>query len=126
MARMRHRVRASTNSTGRTIMRDRRLHRTFRLLPLALAIAATMPASAGIGVGADLWRGNRLYPNAGASSEPPDERGTSWLTPGQRRTPTGNLYMCPAEPPQTRVHGEWISYGVIEVGAVVTSGDDHN
>jgi len=64
-----------------------------------------MPASADSGVGVDLWRGNRLDPNAGASSEPPDARGTSWLTPGQRRTPTGNLYMCPAEPPQTRVHG---------------------
>lgn len=107
-------------------MRDCRLHRTLRLLPLALAIAATMPAGADSGVGVDLWRGNRLDPNAGASSEPLDARGTSWLAPGQRRTPTGNLYMCPAEPPQTRERGEWISYGVIEVGAVATSGDDHN
>ena len=107
-------------------MRDCRPHRTLRLLPLALAIAAAMPAGADSGVGVDLWRGNRLDPNAGASGEPRDARGTSWLAPGQRRTPTGNLYMCPAEPPQTRERGEWISYGVIEVGAVATSGDDHN
>jgi hypothetical protein len=46
--------------------------------------------------------------------------------PGQHRTPTGNLYMCPAEPPVVTDHDEWQSYGVLEIGYVGTSGDDDN
>ncbi len=34
-------------------------------------------------------------PTAGAASETIDARGTSWLTDGVHRSPTGNLYMCP-------------------------------
>ena len=86
-----------------------------------------MPAAqADSGVGVDTWRANRLHPDADASIAAPDARGTTWLAPGQRRTPTGNLYMCPAESPEVREHGDWIGYGVVEVGAIATSGDDHN
>lgn len=107
-------------------MRDCLPHRTLRLLPLALAIAAAMPAHADSGVGVDTWRANRLHPDAGVSIGAPDERGTSWLAPGQRRTPSGNLYQCPIEPAATRERGDWIGHGVLEVGAIATSGDDHN
>ena len=62
-------------------MRDRRLHRTLRPLPLVLAIGAAMPACADSGVGVDTWRANRLHPDAGVSISAPDTRGTSWLAP---------------------------------------------
>ena len=89
------------------------------LLSVALARADT-------GVGVDTWRANKLDPTAGAASQDNDERGTSWLTPGEHRSPSGNLYMCPAEPPDVSGHGEWISYGTLEIGGVATGGDDDN
>ncbi|HET7924772.1 MAG TPA: MtrB/PioB family outer membrane beta-barrel protein, partial [Rhodanobacteraceae bacterium] len=97
-------------------------------LPLtwtALALACSL-ARADTGVGVDTWRANKLDPTAGAASRDDDERGTSWLTPGVHRSPTGNLYMCPAEPPDVSGHGEWISYGTLEIGGVATGGDDDN
>src|SRR4051794_30119154 len=63
-------------------------------------------AHADTGVGVDTWRANKLDPTAGAASQDIDERGTSWLTAGQHRSPTGNLYMCPAESPEVSEHGE--------------------
>ena len=69
---------------------------------------------------------NKLDPAAGAASETRDAHGTSWLADGVHRSPTGNLYMCPAESPETSAHGDWISYGTLEIGAVATSGDDGN
>jgi hypothetical protein len=83
-------------------------------------------AHADTGVGVDTWRANKLDPTAGAAQQTADERGTSWLKAGESRSPTGNLYMCPAEPPATSPHGDWISYGVLQVGAIGTSGDDDN
>ena len=83
-------------------------------------------AHADTGVGVDTWRANKLDPTAGAATQDNDERGTSWLTPGVHRSPTGNLYMCPAEPPEVSEHGEWISYGTLEIGGVATGGDDEN
>ena len=92
----------------------------------ALALCSTL-AIADTGVGVDTWRANKLDPTG--ESDPfqgPDPRGTSWLVPGQHRTPTGNLYMCPAEPPVVTDHGEWQTYGVLEIGYLGTSGDDNN
>ena len=107
-------------------MRKNRMHGAIRRLPLAFALASTASAHADSGVGVDTWRGNALDPDAGAGFVTPDSRGTSWLTAGQQRTPTGNLYLCPKEPPQPAQHGEWLFYGVLDVGAVATGGDDHN
>jgi hypothetical protein len=89
------------------------------LLACAFAYADT-------GVGVDTWRANKLDPTAGAASRDNDERGTSWLTDGEHRSPTGNLYMCPAEPPDVSEHGDWVSYGVLQIGGVATGGDDNN
>jgi hypothetical protein len=83
-------------------------------------------ARADTGVGVDTWRANKLDPGAGAAAQTRDARGTSWLIDGVHRSPTGNLYLCPAEPPETSTHGDWISYGTIGIGAVATSGDDGN
>jgi hypothetical protein len=102
--------------------------KTQALLPLtltALSLACSL-ARADTGVGVDTWRANKLDPTAGAASQDNDGRGTSWLTPGVHRSPTGNLYMCPAEPPDVSEHGEWISYGTLEIGGVATGGDDKN
>jgi hypothetical protein len=92
---------------------------------VGLAIGSAV-AFADTGVGVDTWRANKLDPTAGAATQDIDERGTSWLTAGQHRSPTGNLYMCPAEPPEVSDHGEWQSYGILEIGAVATGGDDDN
>jgi len=78
------------------------------------------------GVGVDTWRGNKLDPTAGTQSETPDERGTSWLVPGERRTPTGNLYPSPSEPPQPDQFGDWQGYGILQLGLLGTNGDDTN
>jgi putative beta-barrel porin MtrB/PioB len=107
---------------------------TYRLLasrPLVSSAACALAfagatAFADTGVGVDTWRGNKLDPTAGAASQDADPRGTSWLAAGQHRSPTGNLYMCPAEPPEVSEHGDWISYGTLEIGAVATGGDDKN
>ncbi|HEY6986104.1 MAG TPA: MtrB/PioB family outer membrane beta-barrel protein [Rhodanobacteraceae bacterium] len=92
---------------------------------LAFALACSL-AHADSGVGVDTWHANKLDPTAGAAQQDVDDRGTSWLTPDQHRSPTGNLYMCPAEPPEVSDHGEWQSYGVLEIGLVATGGDDDN
>jgi len=92
---------------------------------LSLSLACSF-ALADTGVGVDTWRANKLDPTAGAAGEERDDRGTSWLTPGQHRSPTGNLYMCPAEPPEVTDRGEWQSYGVLSIGAVATGGDENN
>jgi Putative outer membrane beta-barrel porin, MtrB/PioB len=75
------------------------------------------------GVGVDTWRGNVLDPTGGQASERCDEDGTSWLSPVVHRSPTGNLYDCPWEPPLVRALGDWEHYGVLELGYVNTGND---
>ena len=99
--------------------------RSFRLLPLVVAIGSSY-ALADTGVGVDTWRGNKLDPTAGAQSQMPDGRGTSWLAPGQHRSPTGNLYMCPAEAPEVDTFGRWIGYGSVQIGGIAAGGDHDN
>lgn len=95
-------------------------------LPLAITLLAALPAWADSGVGVDTWRGNKLDPTAGSSLQPCDERGTSWLLSGQRRSPTGNAYACPPTPPHADEHGDWQYYGVLQIGFLGTGGDDRN
>jgi hypothetical protein len=99
-----------------------------RLLPLALAFAlvVALPAWADSGVGVDLWNANPLHPEGRLASHC-DARGMSWLAPYSRRTPTGNLYSCPpAARAATEEDGDWQYHGVLQVGALATSGDDDN
>lgn len=107
-------------------MNPHRLHAVLRPLPLALAIFFALPAFADSEVGVDTWRGNKFDPNAGSQIDGCDPRGTSLMAPGQRRSPTGNLYNCPSPPPLLRKHGDWGTYGVIQFGLLGTSGDDRN
>lgn len=107
-------------------MSMQRLPLPLRALPVALALAFASSAVADSGIGVDTWRGTKLDPSAGAAGASADARGTSWLIDGQRRSPTGNLYMCPADMPQLDAFGQWVGYGILQVGALATSGDDHN
>lgn len=84
----------------------------------AMMLFSTAWADSGIGV--DTWRGNKLDPTAGQASEACDARGTTWLAPLQRRSPTGNLYDCPNEAPLAHEIGEWLYYGVLQVGYIGT------
>lgn len=92
--------------------------RPFRLLPLACL--ASVLAHADSGVGVDTWRANKLDPTGGKAGEACDARGTTWLSPLQHRTPTGNLYDCPAQPPQTHEIGDWLYYGDLQLGYIGT------
>src|SRR5690606_3332063 len=96
-----------------------------RLLPLALAVA--LPAWADSGVGVDLWNANPLHPEGRLASHC-DTRGMSWLAPYSRRTPTGNLHACPPEASTIAAdtYGDWQYHGVLQTGALATSGDDDN
>lgn len=107
-------------------MKPHRLHAVLYPLPLAVAIFLALPAHADSGVGVDTWRGNKLDPAAGSQIDGCDPRGTSRMDPGQRRSPTGNLYNCPSPPPLLKRHGDWESYGVVQFGLIGTSGDDQN
>src|ERR1700733_11278084 len=88
----------------------------------ALLLISTI-AWADSGVGVDTWRGHTLDPTGGQASERCDEDGTSWLSPVEHRSPTGNLYDCPWEPPLVRALGDWEHYGVLELGYVNTGND---
>ena len=78
------------------------------------------------GVGVDSWIANSLHTDAGSRLYPSDPRGTSLLRPGERRTPTGFLLMCPATPPQLDGTDDWQAWGVLEIGYLATSGDTEN
>ena len=75
------------------------------------------------GVGVDTWRANKLDPTGGEELQRTDADGTSWLEPGQHRSPTGNLYMVPREPPETDPLSDWLIYGNFELGWLHTSGE---
>lgn len=94
-------------------------------LPLALALALPGQAGADSGDGVDLAPGNALLAR-GLVDEANDARGTSWLRPGQRRSPAGNLYGCPLEVPTPEQLGEWTYDGRLQLGWIGTYGDTGN
>ena len=75
------------------------------------------------GVGVDTWRANKLDPTGGMASQRCDDDGTTWLSPLEHRSPTGNLYNCPPEPPLALALGDWVYYGVFDFGDVHAGGD---
>jgi hypothetical protein len=75
------------------------------------------------GVGVDTWRANKLDPTGNMASLICDEDGTSWLSPLQHRSPTGNLYNCPPETPLALALGDWLYYGDLGLG-YLHAGDD--
>lgn len=97
-----------------------------RSLLTAALLAAPPFAFADSGAGVDTWRASRLDPTAGRASDTPDARGTSWLRPGERRSPTGYLYQCPIETPALADAGDWRYAGHVQFGYLSTYGDDRN
>ena len=94
-----------------------------RLLTGLVLLGPATLAWADSGVGVDTWRGNKLDPTAGQATLPLDPDGTSWLEPGQHRSPTGNLYNePPAEPPAENL-SVWQIYGTFDVGYLHTTGE---
>jgi hypothetical protein len=89
----------------------------------AALVLIPLLAWADSGVGVDTWRANKLDPTGGMASQLCDEDGTSWLSPLEHRSPTGNLYNCPPESPLALALGEWLYYGDVELG-YVHAGDD--
>lgn len=92
-----------------------------RIAAALLLIPAFAWADSGVGV--DTWRANKLDPTGGMASQQCDEDGTSWLSPLEHRSPTGNLYNCPPEALPALAFGDWLHYGELELG-YVHAGDD--
>lgn len=75
------------------------------------------------GVGVDTWRANKLDPTGGMASQVCDDDGTTWLSPLEHRSPTGNLYNCPPESLRAIGLDDWVYYGVLDFGYVHSGGD---
>jgi len=99
------------------------LGRITRVVSIAVLLAAPTMSLADSGVGVDTWRANKLDPTGGQLLEPLDPNGTSWLTPGEHRSPTGNLYGDPPADPLTEPVSVWLVYGNFDVGYLHTSGE---
>jgi hypothetical protein len=80
-------------------------------------------ALADSGVGVDTWRANKLDPTGGMASQMCDDDGTTWLSPLEHRSPTGNLYNCPPDSPLALAFGDWLVYGELDFG-YVHAGDE--
>jgi hypothetical protein len=96
--------------------------RKLRLTPVAALLAVPVFVWADSGVGVDTWRASKLDPTGGQATEALDLDGTSWLEPGQHRSPTGNLYGTPTEQhPDTS--SVWLIYGTFDVGYLHATGE---
>src|SRR5258708_29742917 len=97
---------------------------TQKLKVTALVSLLTVPVLgwADTGVGVDTWRANKLDPTGGQATEVLDPDGTSWLAPGQHRSPTGNLYGTPAAEPHPETLSVWPIYGSFDIGYLHSTG----
>ncbi len=102
-------------------MRTRTMRKLRRTAALALlAVPATVWADSGVGV--DTWLANKLDPSGGQATKPLDPDGTSWLEPGQQRSPAGNLNGTPTEEPHPETLSVWQIYGTFDVGYLHATG----
>ena len=107
-------------STGQS---PRAANRILGLIALAPLLSVPVFGWADSGVGVDTWRANKLDPTGGQATEALDPDGTSWLVPGQHRSPTGNLYGTPTEELNPETLSVWQIYGTFDVGMLHTSGE---
>jgi len=100
-----------------------------RLAPLGLAVLAAlwaMPALAqDSGVGVDLHFGNALSPSGTATNACSPE-GTSLIIQQRKRTPSGQLYLCPPDLglPRPVSSGQWQFIGSLGLGYLVVNDDE--
>ena len=97
--------------------------RKLRITPFAALLAVPVFVWADSGVGVDTWRANKLDPTGGQATEALDPNGTSWLEPGEHRSPTGNLYETPTQEPHPDNLSVWLIYGTFDIGYLHTSGE---
>ena len=97
-------------------------HKIPKLSGAALLLALSKSGWADSGVGVDTWHANILDPTGGELTQPLDANGTSWLAPGQHRSPSGNLYGVPLEEPKPDNLSVWLIYGTFDVGYLHTTG----
>jgi hypothetical protein len=92
---------------------------------LLVAMLLLLPAAgwSDSGVGVDTWRASKLDPTGGEELQAPDTDGTSWLEPGQHRSPTGSLYMIPRQPAESENLSDWLVYGTFDLGYLHTGGE---
>jgi len=102
---------------------DTHAMRKLRLAAAAALLAVPVLVWADSGVGVDTWRANKLDPTAGQATETLDPDGTSWLEPGQHRSPTGNLYLTPTQTPHPDTLSVWQIYGTFDLGYLHTSSE---
>lgn len=92
-------------------MQQRFRHLSLTAFGVALiAVGSLIPAAAqDSGVGTDLHFGNSLQPE-GLVPLACDPDGMSWLTAARKRTPSGQLYLCPPDFTQPRAleSGDWL------------------
>src|ERR1700677_1266928 len=89
--------------------------RKFALAPAIILLVAPALSWGDTGVGVDTWRANKLDSTGGQATEVLDPDGTSWLEPGQHRSPTGNLYGKPTDEPNLEHLSVWLFYGTFDV-----------
>jgi hypothetical protein len=118
---MRPRARVSINEEQVASMTSNNAKRMGGIGAALLLIPAIALADSGVGV--DTWRADKLDPTGGMASQRCDDDGTTWLSPLEHRSPTGNPYDCPPEPPLAQAFNDWLYYGVLDFGYVHT-GDD--
>src|SRR5277367_6892337 len=107
-------------STSCTQM-DTHAMRKLRLTPVLALLAVPVFVWADSGVGVDTWRANKLDPTGGQATTAIDPNDTSWLEPGAHRSPTGNLYPTPTQPPHPYNLNEWQVYGTFDIGYLHSS-----
>lgn len=99
---------------------------SFTRAALPLAVLMALSASSRADSGGGPVSGNTLPARAIGANGTPDARGTSWLRPGQRRSPSGHRYSCPLEPPALWEIGGWEAGGRVQLGWIGAYGDADN
>jgi hypothetical protein len=102
---------------------DTHVLRKLRLASVGALLATPVFVWADSGVGVDTWRANKLDPTGGQATEVLDPNGTSWLEPGQHRSPTGNLYGSPTQELHPENLSVWLVYGTFDLGYLHTTGE---
>ena len=97
--------------------------RKLRMTTAVALLAVPAFAWGDSGVGVDTWLANKLDPTGGQANKPIDPNGTSWLEPGQHRSPTGNLYPVPTDTIHPMTVGGWLAYGSFDIGYIGVGGE---
>lgn len=104
-----------------------------RVLPASPGLALLAVCAFGLahaqdsGVGVDLHFGNSLQPQ-GLAPLACDPDGMSWLSAARKRTPSGQLLLCPPEfsQPRASASGNWLFDGTLGLGYLGLNDEERN